>query len=292
MELGDLIGNGERLTIAYADARAKRTVASSAFEPGKWWTLGQAFEVSGDAQMPSVKLACALDGNTLVPIPIIPPSASGFTKAPSAVATGTHSVAPEYAGTRATMSRALDNRGAVVYAGLVAHQPAAIESLESAAPARPSRIQTLRYVSLPAPRPLGTYGMALVVSVLWVLGLGWWTAGTWTQLAATFGKIGAAGSFTIDECQTFYGGELGVSYECVGRFKGVDSLMPSQRMILQNPSDVSRPRGARVAARLVDGAVYEQGRAALPSSLCMAFLVLVLLCAPPVYGILSVRPTR
>jgi len=70
--LGDLIGNGERLTVAYADARANRTIASSAFDPGKWWTLGQAFEVPADAQMPWAKLSCALHGNTLIPTPIMP----------------------------------------------------------------------------------------------------------------------------------------------------------------------------------------------------------------------------
>jgi len=72
VRLGEAIGNGERLTVAYADAHAHRTIASSPLEPGKWWTLGQVFEVSADAQMPWAKLSCALDGGTLVPTPIIP----------------------------------------------------------------------------------------------------------------------------------------------------------------------------------------------------------------------------
>ena len=72
VRLGELIGEGDRLTVSYTDARVHRTIASSAFEPGKWWTLGQALEFPKGAQAPWLRLSCALDGDTLVPISIAP----------------------------------------------------------------------------------------------------------------------------------------------------------------------------------------------------------------------------
>jgi hypothetical protein len=130
--------------------------------------------------------------------------------------------------------------------------------------------------------------MALLVAVVWTLGLGWCNASTWTEIMASAGRVGIAGWFTIDECKEIYGGEEGVSHECAGRFKGANWLAPSDRTILVNPTDTASPRGARVAARLADRAVYEEGRDALRSGLLRAIFALVLICALPIYCVSSV----
>jgi hypothetical protein len=75
--LGALRVKTDRLTIAYADTdglgRPARVIATSPFEPDKWWTLGEPFELSGVEGVPGAQLACDIDGASLAPRAVLLP---------------------------------------------------------------------------------------------------------------------------------------------------------------------------------------------------------------------------